>query len=257
MVESPSRTLTFYSDGSYKLEDVQSILPPGYSYYQCGEDKQLTELWEGDFRGCSAGGCPGVVPLRSHPDTIFDEHWQFYVWAINEPMELSHKIALMGTSKAMFNNTGIPPRKNALTGNDGDGLWPRYDKFRTFVRNTHAGYDDGNYFYPLVMDGNNPPPMKPGKPRPGSVSEIVRSDYLYLPEDYRHLFVVCNNVKTKLGDVQSIFPFDNGARYTWTGDEEMYSFMPFASWFSPEELKTPLHWWNKVTSIQSPYRRVS
>lgn len=235
-----------------------SRLPPGYSLYQCGDDKQIF----GGFRGCSTDGCPGVVPLNDDPDTIFTDPWVIYVAASNFGMPLNAIIALMGTAKAMFNNTGIPPRRNVLTGSNLDQPSPRYDKFRTMVLNTHAGYDDGVKFYPLTMNGRLPPPVKDEALRPKSVEEIndtTINNYVYLPRTHRHLFVVCNNVKTKLGGVQSIFPFDNGMRYSWTGDNEMYSFLPFVSWFTPEKLASPLSWWNKVpenTVFPSPYRRV-
>jgi len=199
--------------------------------------------------------------LNDNPDTIFDKQWQFFVYAINPGMPQNAIIALMGDSKALMNNTGIGgsngPRANYITGQDLDAPAPRLDKLRTFARNIHTGMEVGNDLQVMSFDGNNPPPLKPGKTYPETLAEVNVDDYLITPRTNLELFLVCSNIKSKPGNETSIFPFDNGGIYDWTPEPtQMYSFFPLVSRF---RILSPLSNWIKIPPGSTPpshYRRV-
>jgi hypothetical protein len=260
MMAPLSRSISVFSDGSIQdqpLDDPVPPLPLGYFLAQYGEDKQVL----GSVRACASGGCPAVMILNDAPDTIFDKQWQFFVYAINKVMSLNAIIALMGDAKALMNNTGFgddaDPRRNWLTGNNMDKKDPRLDKLRTFSRATHAVLDyDATRYKVLTFDGNQPPPLKPGRVYPQTLEQVNVDDYLMTPRTHPHLFMDCNNNKNKPGGLTSIFPFANGAVYYWTVQPgEMFSFFPLVSWFST--VLSPKKNWNRVTAIGAPYRRVS
>lgn len=235
--------------------------------YQCLEDER-NPWWKFKVRDCAypgpdGNGCPAVFTIIDDADTKFTDQWQFYLMAINEGMRLNNISGLMGHTKALMNRTGVGNgNRNAILGTDLNGETPKLDKLRTFALNSHAGTDDGTYVYLVTMNGNNPPEMKvdpsTGKPypQPRTKSEIVRSNYKYLPETHRHLFLDCSNVKVKPGGI-SYGPFDNGIRLPWTGDDEMHSFFPFVS--RKAVVKSPLAYWRKIpigSPFPSPFRRV-
>jgi hypothetical protein len=247
-----------YIDGvlEYRRELVASA--PAVQLYQYGEDEQVL----GGVRSCaSAGGCPAVMVLNDAPDTVFDKQWQFFLYAINPGMPTNAIIALMGDGKALMNNTGIGddenPRANYISGTDLDAPPPRLDKLRTFARNLHTGVEMGQDLLVKTFDGNNPPPLKPGRTYPETLAEVNLDNYLITPQTNLEMFLVCNNIQTKPGNQTSIFPFDNGGRYAWTPQPtEMYSFFPLVSRF---RIVSPLANWNKIppgSPLPSHYRRV-
>jgi len=257
---SPSapHVVELYIDGVLEFRKELTAPSPQVQLYQYGEDEQVL----GEVRGCAAGGCPAVMILKDNPDTIFDKQWQFFLYAINQGMPPNAIIALMGDGKALMNNTGIgdpnSPRANYISGTDLREPEPRLDKLRTFARNIHAGVEMGQDLLVKTFDGNNPPPLKPGKTYPETLAEVNLDDYLITPRTNLEMFLVCNNIKTKPGNQTSIFPFDNGGRYDWTPEPtEMYSFFPLVSKF---QILSPLGNWIKIppgTTPPSHYRRVS
>lgn len=236
-------------------------LPAGYSLYQYGDDFQTL----GGARACASGGCPAVAVLpderEAKPDTIFSEQWQYYVYAINLGMSLSAIIAVMGTGKALFNNTGFGEPgvdfANYLTRNHLEAGPPRLDKLRTFNLSTHALKDVGNgKLLLLTMDGNKLPPLKPGKSYPRNKEEVNPDDYLYMPYTHRWLFMDCTNVRwkvTETGKFLAYGPWANGLVRPWTGDNLMHTFFPLVSRFINY---CPATEWNKVTGeFPSPFRQ--
>jgi hypothetical protein len=252
-----SHVVELYIDGVLEFRKVLTPATPSVQLYQYGEDEQVL----GEVRGCAAGGCPAVMVLNDNPDTIFDPQWQFFLYAINPGMSLNAIIALMGDAKALMNNTGIgdpdSPRANYIEGTNLDNPAPRLDKLRTFARNIHTGVEMGQDLLVKTFDGNNPPPLKPGKTYPNTVAEVNLDDYLITPQTNLEMFLVCNNIRSKPGNETSIFPFDNGGRYPWTPEPtEMYSFFPLVSQF---QIISPLANWNKIplgSPLPSHYRRV-
>jgi len=252
-----SHVVELYIDGVLEYRKVLAAPSAAVQLYQYGEDEQVL----GGVRSCAAGGCPAVMVLNDSPDTTFEKQWQFFLYAINPGMPINAIIALMGHSKALMNNTGIGdesnPRANYLSETDLDTPPPRLDKLRTFARNIHTGVEMGQDLLVKTFDGNNPPPLKPGRTYPETLPEVNLDDYLITPQTNIEMFLVCNNIKAKGGDETSIFPFDHGGRYQWTPEPtEMYSFFPLVSRF---RILSPLQNWNKIplgSPLPSHYRRV-
>lgn len=269
---------------------VPAVVPaPPVQLYQYGDDYQVL----GGLRGCASIGCPAVMVLNDAPDTWFDVHWQMYLVASNFGMDPDATTALIGWRKALANTTGIgnpdSPRANWIGRGDLTAPNPRLDKLRTFALNTHSGTEtyslafalanilrsarsrsflqlrsamaaiaDTNALELQTMDGNLPPPMKPGARRPMRVEEIIPSDYEILPSDprYRHLFLDCSNIKSQLGGDYKIGPFAHGLVRSWTGDSDMHSFVPLAS--TKARVLSPLANWKKIPlgdPFPSPFKR--
>ena len=75
-----------------------------------------------------------------------------------------------------------------------------------------------------MMDGSQPPPLKPGFDYPDRVEEIDPDIYAFTPRTHRHLFFVANITRM---DGKKISPFPHGKPYpAWTGDERNYTWMP-------------------------------
>lgn len=245
----------FYDDGtSVDLYSVAPNIPLGYSLYQIGEYQ------------VAPSGNPAVILLHDEADTVFDDDWQMYLYIINFGMRKNNVSSLMGSSKALMNNStgigGSVEREDLISGQNLGAAHPYLDKLRTFSRNTHACKDLGNgTLQLLLMDGRFPPPMKPGRPRPGSIEEIDNGrvtvdDYLYTPKSHPHLFLVCNNFNIKPGGVTTISPFPNGLLYDWTtARNEIYTFFPFVTHHTVPVISDK-SLWTKVSSIGNPYRRI-
>lgn len=253
-----SHVVELYIDGILEFRKVLSAPASQTQLYQYGEDEQVL----GAVRNCAEAGCPAVMLLNDDPDTVFDKQWQFFLYAINPGMALNSISTLMGHQKALMNNTGIGdsenPRANYILGTELDAPPPRLDKLRTFARNIHTGVEMGQDLLVKTFDGNNPPPLKPGKSYPNTLSEVKLDDYLITPQTNLEMFLVCNNIRAKADNQTSIFPFDNGGRYAWTPEPtEMYSFFPLVSRF---RIISPLKNWIKLplgSLLPSYYRRVS
>lgn len=220
MAETPSKCITVYSDGSYKLEILG--LPPLFMHR---EDKEAL----GGIRSCAP--CPAVFVLNEPNTKVkLTMDWQFYIRAINYNMTLEHVCALLGYERAFTNNTGFGdennPRVNFLTNNNLGCEYPRFDKDRCCSRTVMTGTKtpDGKSLIIKTFNGNASPPMKEGKPHPQTLSEINIDDYLYNPRDHPYMFLVANIVNADGTVVQ----FPNGGLYEWTGNDPMV-FLPLVS----------------------------
>lgn len=229
---------------------------PKIQYYQHREDKEVY----GYIRPCAIGGCPAVfVLLEPNLKTEMTKDWQYYLIAINYGMDLGDISAILDYRLAFANGTGLtnpntPRRDYILEKNLNARENPRLDKDRTCSRSILTGTEVGDYLKLTTMDGNNPPPMKPGKSRPQTIAEIRFEDYLYNPRDNREMFLVANTVSVKAQGNTSVAPFPRGARYSWTNDNMPYTFVPHVS---RQIIYYPLKNLRKVNAsegIPSPYR---
>ena len=256
---SSSHVVELYIDGVLEFRKVLGTPSPvpQIQLYQFGEDEQVL----GRVRDCAAGGCPAVMVVRDNPDTIFDQQWQFFLYAINPGMSPSAISNLMGDTTALMNNTGVGdpdnPRANYITGEDLNEPPPRLDKLRTFARNIHTGIEVGSNLQLKTFDGNIPPPLKPGRTYPETLAQVNLDDYLITPQTNLEMFLVCNNIRTAPGNRTSIFPLANGGIYDWTPEPaEMYSFFPLVSRFP---VFSPLQNWIKIppgSPLPNYYRRI-
>jgi hypothetical protein len=229
---------------------------PQIQYYQHREDKEVF----GYIRPCAVGGCPAVfVLLEPQLKVEMTKDWQYYLIAINYGMALVDISAILDYRLAFANGTGLtkpdqPRRDYILEKNLNSPENPKLDKDRTCSRSILTGIEVGDYLKLNTMDGNNPPPMKPGKPRPQTIAEIRIEDYLYNPRENREMFLVANTVSVKEKGNTSVAPFPRGAIYDWTKDNLPYTFLPHVSrqviYYSLKNLiKIPLG-----NTIPSPYR---
>jgi hypothetical protein len=190
---------------------------------------------------------------------------------------------------AFCNQTGLRapvPRRNYLEGKDLTALeYPRFDKDRTCARsvmtgtvgyslmqffrdvtmavkqrefrllsNALAAIASINVLNVVVMDGNQPPQMKPGKRLPATLADVNPDDYLYNPREHRWVFFAANTVASLSGGRSQVMPFPRGKVYPWTGDGWKYTWMPHVSREAPQ---VPLSRLRKLTAaepIPSPYR---
>lgn len=257
MAPTLSKRIYTYSDGDIRLDGY--VPPPeGYSLFQLKDDYAIF----GSPRDCSFGGCPSVVPLfpDDRPDVLFNKDWQFALVAWNQGMSPAAIMSLMGDTKAFMNGTGISgaeERNNYLTGNIGHPKDPATDKFRSMCLNTHAGYIEGDWMYPLALSGSVSPPMKSGKPRPQTLDEIVPEDYLITPWSHPYFFLECTNVKWK-PDTSTLDygAFDNGIKRSWVPDGNIHTYFPFVTNYVGT--RTPKGWWRELADgelIPSAIRR--
>lgn len=252
---------TLYIKNMKYVKEVAIPIPDGYFLAQLGDDYAI---W-GSPQERAFGGNPAVVPLilDDRNDTFFTKDWQFYLVAINWEIYItlgdSSILALMGGTKAFMNGTGIGDGRNDyITGKTDRIKDPATDKFRSMCLNTHLCKEVGGMYVPLALDGNKPPPMKPGKPRPRTLEEIIPSDYLYHPKTHPWFFLDCNNVKWK-PDTRTLDygPFDKGATRDWMTDGIQHTFFPFVTSRYPNT-PTPKSWWRKLKDgekIPSAFRR--
>ena len=237
-----------FGDKKFVEQVDYSYVPAGYSLAQIGEYHQ------------ASSGNPAVIVLNDAPDTIFDKQKQLFVYAINFGVKIAAVASLFGESKALT-NTRDDERASYLLGTSLNAQPPRIDKLRTFDRNTHAVRDYNSTIYQVwTMNGNQDPPMKPGKVRPSSVDDInsgrvKATDYLYNPQETLFAFMVCNNFNTKPGNQTAISPFPNGILYDWTPSPlEPYTFFPLIS--KEPVILSKKELWTRVSNYQNPYRRL-
>jgi hypothetical protein len=209
----------------------------------------------GRLRSCAAEGCPAVMTLLEPPLKVrLDRHWMFFIRAINQAMDVEHVSAIFGPQKAFTNHSPDAVFADYLLGKNLDQADNYFDKDRTCVRSVMTGQVSGDYLILETLDGNDPPPLKPGRRYPQRVQDIQLDDYLYNPRDHRWLFFAANNVKSKPGGSSSISPFDHGGIYDWTGDGRMYTWLPLVS---RHQIYYPLSRLRKLSDtepIPSPYR---
>src|SRR5688572_15461171 len=189
-------------------------------------------LWfvkESAFQGIRTS-VPAIVNLLAQPVTMTRD-WQYYIRAINRGMTRQHVSAIFEYKKAFANGTGTgdstdPRRDYILSENLDADKDIQMDKVRTCVRSTHTGVANDTVLRLLTLDGNQPPPMKPGKRHPQTLDEIRLEDYLYQPRTHRWLFFAANNIG---GDGQ-VTAFAHGAIYEWFGDRQV-TWLPLVSRF--------------------------
>lgn len=238
---------------------LEKVADGGLTLWTHNEDRNTQIFGDGDIRPCAYGGagCPAVMLIEDRGNTIISKQWQYFIVGINYGMSRNNIANLLKKTTALTNETDPTAWRNYIMGENLNAKEdPKLDKFRTFSRNTHAAEFDGNGWRLVTMDGNNPPPLKPGKVYPQRLEDIEPDDYLYHPRTHPHLFLVCNNVEVKGAGQTSVFPFAHGLIRYWL-DDEPYTFFPFVSvrpvylntynWTMLEPSETPPH----------PYRRVS
>jgi hypothetical protein len=250
-------------------------------------------VWGGQLRPCAyAGGCPAPFVLREPRLKVnLDRHWQFYMAAINDGMVPEDVARELHYRLMACNMTGLDdpqrPRRDYLRGKNLTASEdPRFDKDRTCSRSVMTGTEGysllialqaivtaatvqrsllatrsalvtvatNNVLIVTVLDGNQPPPLKPGKSYPQTVSQIDPDDYLYHPRTHRWLFFAANTVVSASGNTSKVWPFPRGATYPWTGDGWKYTWFPHVS---RETIRYPLSRLRKLgptEPIPSPYR---
>jgi hypothetical protein len=217
----------------------------------------------GYIRPCATNGgsCPAVFVLKTPAAKVqLTREWQFYLAAINYHMAPADVAVELHYHLAFCNNTGLGkpdvPRRDYLRGRDLTAKeLPKFDKDRTCSRSVLTGVEVGNTLRVTVMDGNQPPPLKPGRRQPQTVGEINFEDYLYNPRDHRHMFFAANTVSSVSGG-SKVYPFPRGATYEWAGDGWRYTWFPHVSC---EEILYPLSRLRKLAdgeAVPSPYRSI-
>jgi len=229
-----------------------SNLPAGYFLAQIGEYQQADS------------GYPAVIVLHDEADTVFEDQWQYYLYAINYGMLKNNVAHLMGDTKAYMNGSGLydsnEPRENLIMNEDLGEPHPFYDKLRTNALNTHAARDFDNVYYQIAcLNGQAYPPMKLNKVRPKSVADIdsglvTMDDYLYTPKSHPFYFIACNNFNIKADKTTAIQPFDGGIVRDYMPSNDIYSFMPLVTHHT-EPVLSKKSLWKKVSAYQIPYRR--
>lgn len=271
MVESLSKRITTYNNGSYQVENFASAPTGTMQYYMHKEDKDSGVFLNSDkkptVRSCaSTGGCPAVFVLKEPTLKVtLTKQWQYYLIAINYRMELQYVADILDTALAFANGTGFreEPMRNYILGKDlnvvdsrGRPVLPKLDKDRTCSRNLLTGTVVANTLKLRTMNGNMPPPLKPGRTYPAVIADIDLDDYLYTPQHNPEMFVVANMVATKPGGLTSVSPFPRGAIYEWTNDNLPRTWLPLVS---NETIYYPLSKLVKLplgSPLPSPYRIV-
>jgi hypothetical protein len=218
-------------------------------------EQEKLPLWQhkddkgalGGIRDCAP--CPAVFPLQDSRVKVTKE-WQFFIRAINFNMKIQHIVAVFDPHKAFTNRATDDKRANYLEGANLDCEELEFDKVRTCALAVLTGVVEGEMLNLEMMDGNQPPPLKPGRSQPQTVKEINIDDYLYTPQTHRHLFFAANIIRAD----NKIIPFPKGAVYAWTGDGKPYTWLPHVTRFPvkyPLANLTPLP---PGSPIPSPYR---
>ncbi len=199
--------------------------------------KNDIEMWGGP-RGNAP--CPAVFPICGTQFTLTRE-WQHYIAAINYHMALNHVAALFGNSKAFCNGSGYrdpdapndDPRANWILEEDLQYPPPQFSRMWTCANACHTGHEVVNPVGNRVLisdclDGTQPPPIKPGRPRPRSAIEAQahHDDYLIVPRTHRRFFYIANNQQLTGRVTPAGF---NGAVYDWMESDLPFCFMPFVS----------------------------
>jgi hypothetical protein len=238
-------SLSVWSDGSLRAFDLEPVLEP-----------VMPQLWQhkddigidGKPRDCSP--CPAVYPMSDHK-VFVTRQWQYFIRAINMGMTLQAVAAKFGAGLAFCNRNRTDVRRDWLQEKDLDRPDPDFDRVRTCSLSVMTGTAAGDYLTVRMLDGNGPPPLKPGKQYPMSVSQIRPDDYLYHPRTHRWLFFAAN-ITNENGET---VPFPNGAVYDWFGPRPV-TWMPHVSRF---DVRYPLSHLRKLpagTVLPSPYSTI-
>ena len=178
----------------------------------------------GSVRDCAP--CPAVFTLHDSRVTVTKE-WQFFIRAINPDMPIRHVVALFDPHKAFTNRASEDRRANHLQGRNLDCPALEFDKVRTCALSVLSGEVVEDMLRVEMLDGSQPPPLKPGRSQPQSVEEINLDDYLFTPRTHRHLFFAANIVRPN----RRVIPFPRGAQHAWTNDGNTYTWLPHVSRF--------------------------
>lgn len=217
--------------------------------------------------------------------------WNYGMIPADVATELHFRLAF--ANQTGLGNPNIP-RNNYLSWDKNDTGYPenpRFDKDRTCSRSIMTGTEGYNLFMAIgetfqtarqafmgkgtfrsvqkslkgmlavnnvlrvtVMDGNNPPALKPGKTYPQRIQDINPDDYLYTPRTHPWLFFAANTVSSVLGGGSRIFPFPRGVSYPWKGDGWKYTFMPHVARGTINYALSKLTKLQPGAPIPSPYR---
>lgn len=244
-----TRSILVKSDGSYTVETPSVIVPsPLYRH------KDDAELWGNKWseeRQCAItqGGCPAVHPLLPNSDhkVWLNEHWQYFIRAINWGMSLKHVAALFGYKKAFTNRKEDDLRANWISRTNLSQLPPDQDRVRSCSRAPLIVQEvRGDWAAIRMMDGRLRPPLKEGYTYPDHVSKIDPNAYLYHPKTHPGMFLVAT-ITNSDGKTR---PFPNGAVYDWIGDNQPYVFWPYVA---NREIVYPLANLVKISSFETPY----
>lgn len=224
------------------IPQPEPVLPSAVQLWQHKDDVEI----DGVPRDCSP--CPAVWPMSDHK-VFVTRQWQYFIRAINMGKSLQHVAALFGPALAFTNRSVDDIRRDWLRERDLDRPDPDFDRVRTCSLSVMTGTAAGDYLTVTMMDGNGPPPLKPGKKYPMAASQINPDDYLYHPSTHRHLFFAAN-----ISSADRTVPFPNGAVYDWTGDGKPYTWLPHVSRFVINYPLSKLKELPPGAEIPSPYR---
>lgn len=90
---------------------------------------------------------PEVYRVQPDHHTIVDCYWQRIWKDLNPDLDDKKWSTLMGSGLAWMNNTGSPPNRNCLTGENATEPFPRFDIPRTMGGAIHRGRQFGNTVY--------------------------------------------------------------------------------------------------------------
>lgn len=228
-----------------RRESASSIVFPDF-LYRHKHDVELNDLRD----PTEIAGTPEVFVLYDYSIPL-TQQWQYFCRAANMGMTPAKVAALFGDRKAFCNRMGLgepsDPRADWLNEENTGREDPKLSKAYTCGGSLLAGEPEGNYLWVRHFDGNQPPPLKPGKAYPLRVEDIDPDDYVYHPSNAPWMFLVAVNVTDK----GSPFPFNNGGLYSWTPEPSRpFTFLPHVS---RRQVLYPLAKLERVTEWVSPY----
>jgi N-acetylmuramoyl-L-alanine amidase len=229
-----------------------SGVPPGLPLWQHMDDHEL-----GKDR--PHPGDPAVFLFEESAAARVDltKEWQFFIRAINYKMPPDKVSAIFGNLKAFCNHTGLGdaahPRADFIQSENLNSPLPQLDKVRTCALSVMTGVVEGEHLVVEMMNGSQPPPLKPGRVQPQRIEEIDPDAYLFTPWSDRYLFFAANR---SVRGGRETKPFAHGALYDYTLDGRPYTWLPHVK---PAGLKvryplSRLHRLPPNSEIPSPYK---
>lgn len=183
------------------------------------------------------GSAPDIVVLRGEGAPVqLTKAWQLYLVALNPNMKRNNVSGLLGSKKALTNNSGFPTdkrpqkRANYILGEDLQYGNPYFDKVRSCAYNCHQGVEVNGVVTFVTLDGNEPPPP---------IAEVN-------PRSHPHLFFHATIVYRD----GIIDPFPKGAP-AW-GYTRNVVLMPFVS---AHAVSLPVARVQRVSEYKLPYTR--
>jgi hypothetical protein len=223
--------------------------------WQHKDDEQLSKLAPPLLKMVPqrpANPVPAVFPLeRSAAARVnLTREWQFFIRAINYKMPVEKVSAIFGNLLAFCNLTGLGdpkhPRADFLQGENVESPLPQFDKVRTCALSVMTGVVDVDHLIIQMMNGSQPPSLKPGCVLPERIENVTPDIYEFTPQTHRHLFFAVNTTK-RGGKIISPFPQAYGPDYPpplpgampgtmhgavyeeWTGDGKAYTWLPLVA----------------------------